>query len=218
MSKSRTSSERSRVNKPLLYVVSAPSGGGKTSLVNALLERDSRVALSVSHTTRSPRPGEVDGVHYYFVDDATFEGLAERGAFLEHARVFDHRYATGREPVEAQLAAGFDVLLDIDWQGARQIRQSFPAARTIFILPPSLDELRRRLVGRGQDAPEVIARRMEAARAEISHAGEFEFLIVNDDFEAALADLHAVIRQGRPMRDPQNGKSREILAELLETG
>lgn len=206
------------MNKPLLYVVSAPSGGGKTSLVNALLERDSRVALSVSHTTRSPRPGEVDGVHYYFVDDATFEGLAERGAFLEHARVFDHRYATGREPVEAQLAAGFDVLLDIDWQGARQIRQSFPAARTIFILPPSLDELRRRLVGRGQDAPEVIARRMEAARAEISHAGEFEFLIVNDDFEAALADLHAVIRQGRPMRDPQNGKSREILAELLETG
>ena len=206
------------MSEPLLYVVSAPSGGGKTSLVNALLERDRSVALSVSHTTRAPRPGEVDGVHYYFVDEATFEGLAERGAFLEHARVFDYRYGTGRESVEAQLARGFDVLLDIDWQGARQIRETFSAARTIFILPPSLDELRRRLVSRGQDSPQVIARRMEAARAEISHAAEFDFLIVNDEFEAALADLHAIIRQGRPIRDPQNGKSREILAHLLETG
>lgn len=206
------------MNQPLVYVVSAPSGGGKTSLVNALLERDSRVALSVSHTTRSPRPGEVEGIHYYFVDDETFDGLVDRGAFLEHARVFDHRYGTGREPVEAQLAEGFDVLLDIDWQGARQVRESFPAARTIFILPPSIDELRLRLVGRGQDTPEVIARRMQAARAEISHAAEFDFLVVNDDFEAAVADLHAIIRQGQPIRDPQNGKSREILAELLETG
>ena len=132
--------------------------------------------------------------------------------------MFDYRYGTGRESVEAQLARGFDVLLDIDWQGARQIRETFSAARTIFILPPSLDELRRRLVSRGQDSPQVIARRMEAARAEISHAAEFDFLIVNDEFEAALADLHAIIRQGRPIRDPQNGKSREILAHLLETG
>jgi len=206
------------MNQPLVYVVSAPSGGGKTSLVNALLKRDSRVALSVSHTTRGPRPGEVDGIHYYFVDDATFDGLVDRDAFLEHARVFDHRYGTGREPVEAQLADGFDVLLDIDWQGARQVRESFPAVRTIFILPPSIGELLRRLVGRGQDTPEVIARRMEAARAEISHAAEFDFLIVNDDFEAAVADLHAIIRRGQPIRDPQNCKSREILAELLETG
>jgi len=206
------------VSEPGLYVVSAPSGGGKTSLVNALLERDPHVALSVSHTTRPPRPGERDGVHYYFVDEAAFEALAADGAFLEHARVFDHRYGTGRESVERQLADGLDVLLDIDWQGARQIRASFPAARTIFILPPSLNELRRRLVGRGQDSDAVIERRMRAARDEISHAGEFDFLIVNDDFEEALADLHAVIRQGAPLRDPRQATGREILAQLLETG
>jgi guanylate kinase len=206
------------LNSPLLYVISAPSGGGKTSLVNALLERDKHVALSVSHTTRPPRPGEVDGVHYYFVDDAAFEELASRGAFLEHARVFDHRYGTGREAVERQLADGYDVLLDIDWQGARQIRGTFPAARTIFILPPSLEALRRRLVGRGQDSEAVISRRMESARAEISHAVEFDFLIINDDFEAALTDLHAIIRGGQPVRHETDAKTREILAELLETG
>ncbi|MCW8872243.1 MAG: guanylate kinase [Xanthomonadales bacterium] len=206
------------MNGPLLYVISAPSGGGKTSLVNALLERDKHVALSVSHTTRSPRPGEMDGVHYYFVDDAAFEELASQGAFLEHARVFDHRYGTGREAVERQLADGYDVLLDIDWQGARQIRDTFSAARTIFILPPSLDVLRKRLIGRGQDSEAVIDRRMEAARAEISHAVEFDFLIINDEFEAALSDLHAIIREGRPIRDEENAKTREILAELLETG
>jgi guanylate kinase len=206
------------LNGPLLYVISAPSGGGKTSLVNALLERDKHVALSVSHTTRSPRPGEIDGVHYYFVDDAAFEELASQGAFLEHARVFDHRYGTGREAVERQLADGYDVLLDIDWQGARQIRDTFSAARTIFILPPSLDVLRKRLIGRGQDSEAVIDRRMEAARAEISHAVEFDFLIINDEFEAALSDLHAIIREGRPIRDEENAKTREILAELLETG
>jgi guanylate kinase len=157
-------------------------------------------------------------VHYLFVDEAAFEALVRDHAFLEHARVFDHRYGTGRESVERQLADGFDVLLDIDWQGARQIRASFPAARTIFILPPSLTELRRRLVGRGQDSKAVIERRMRAARAELSHAGEFDFLIVNDDFEQALDDLHAVIRQGAPRRDPSQAAGREILAQLLETG
>jgi guanylate kinase len=201
-----------------LYVVSSPSGGGKTSLVNALLQRDDRVALSVSHTTRAPRPGEQDGVHYYFVDDPTFEALAEQGAFLEHARVFDHRYGTGRAAVDRQLAQGLDVLLDIDWQGARQVRDTFPAARSIFILPPSLEVLHQRLVGRGQDSKDVISRRMHAARAEISHAGEFDFLVVNDDFELALADLHAIIRRGRPERPEKSTKSREILAELLENG
>jgi guanylate kinase len=203
---------------PGLYVVSAPSGGGKTSLVNALLERDARVALSVSHTTRAPRPGERDGVHYYFVDEASFAGLVERGAFLEHARVFGHRYGSGRDAVELQLAAGHDVLLDIDWQGARQVRSSFPAARTIFILPPSMAELRRRLVKRRQDSDEVIDRRMRAARDEISHAAEFDFLVVNDDFDAALADLYSIVRQGRLDRSGDVQKNREILAELLETG
>jgi len=209
VSRSRTSNERAPASSPRLYVVSAPSGGGKTSLVNALLERDPRVALSVSHTTRAPRPGEQDGVHYSFVDDAAFESLAGDHASLVHAHDFDHRYGTGRES---------DVLLDIDWQGARQIRASFPAARTIFILPPSLEELRRRLVGRGQDSEAVIERRMQAARTELSHAGEFDFLIVNDDFERALADLHAVIRHGAPLRDTDQAAGREILAQLLETG
>jgi guanylate kinase len=205
-------------NAPGLYVVSAPSGGGKTSLVNALLKRDQRVALSVSHTTRAPRPGERDGVHYHFVDDAEFCRLVERGAFLEHARVFDYRYGTGRAAVERKLAAGHDVLLDIDWQGARQVRSSFPAVRTIFILPPSMAELRRRLVDRRQDSDEVIGRRMRAARAEISHAEEFDFLVVNDDFEAALDDLHCIVRRGRLNRSGDVQKNREILAELLESG
>ena len=206
------------MSPPRLFVVASPSGGGKTSLVNALLQKDDHVALSISHTTRAPRPGEKEGVHYYFVNDATFEVLAEQGAFLEHAEVFGYRYGTGRAAVERQLADGFDVLLDIDWQGARQVRKSFPAARTIFILPPSLDVLRQRLVNRGQDSEEVIARRMQAAHDEISHAGEFDDLVVNDDFQSALADLHAIIRQGQPKRTEQMSKCREILAELLENG
>ena len=157
-------------------------------------------------------------MHYHFVDDAVFAELVEQGAFLEHARVFDHRYGTGREAVERQLAAGYDVLLDIDWQGARQVRSASPAVRTIFILPPSMAELRRRLVERRQDSDDVIDRRMRAARAEIAHAGEFDFLVVNDDFEAALADLHAIVRRGRLNRSGNMQKNREILAELLETG
>jgi guanylate kinase len=201
-----------------LYVVSAPSGGGKTSLIKALLERDDHVALSVSHTTRSPRPGERDGVHYHFVSEEAFERLAADGAFLEHARVFDNRYGTGREGVERQLAAGFDVLLDIDWQGARQIRSSFPDCRSIFIIPPSMDVLRQRLRHRGQDSPETIQRRMRDARAEISHWNEFDFVVVNDDFEKALADLQSIIRQGRPLRDDEDKQKREILAHLLENG
>ena len=206
------------MSTPGLFVVASPSGGGKTSLVNALLQQDDHVALSVSHTTRAPRPGEKEGVHYYFVDNAAFKALAQQGAFLEHARVFGSRYGTGRAAVDHQLAAGFDVLLDIDWQGARQVRKSFPAVRTIFILPPSLDVLRHRLVNRGQDSDEVIARRMQAARDEISHASEFDYLVVNDDFQLALADLHAIIRNGQPKRSAQISKCREILAELLENG
>jgi guanylate kinase len=198
--------------------VAAPSGGGKSSLISALLKQDDRVRLSVSHTTRSPRPGELDGAHYYFVDEDDFLKLIDRQAFLEHARVFDHRYGTGREAVEQQLAAGYDVVLDIDWQGARQIRQSFPDCVTIFIVPPSIDALRQRLAGRGQDSDEVIRRRMLDAKAEISHWDEFDFLIINDDFDKALEDLRSIIRHGKLKSPCQEEQKREILAELLENG
>ena len=203
------------MSSPGLFVVASPSGGGKTSLVNALLQQDEHVALSVSHTTRAPRPGEEEGVHYYFVDDPTFDSLAEKGAFLEHARVFGSRYGTGRAAVAHQLASGFDVLLDIDWQGARQVRKSFPAARTIFILPPSLEVLRNRLANRGQDSMEVIERRMKDARAEISHWNEFDFVIINDDFDQALADLQSIVRHRKPRRPEQIDRNDDLVAELL---
>jgi len=206
------------LNEPRLYVVAAPSGGGKTSLITALLKKDDRVQLSVSYTTRPPRPGEVDGVHYHFVDEASFQALIDRSAFLEHASVFDYRYGTSREAVEQQLKTGFDVILDIDWQGARQIRTSFPSSCSIFIIPLSLGALRQRLIGRGQDSDSVIQRRMRDAQAEISHWNEFDFLVINDKFEEALSELHSIIRSGRlrhPYDEQQYG---EILAELLGTG
>jgi len=198
--------------------VAAPSGGGKTSLINALLEQDRQVKLSVSHTTRPPRPGERDGVHYHFVDQASFLNLVGQGAFLEHARVFDYYYGTGRMEVERQLKAGFDVLLDIDWQGARQIRASFPSCCGIFIIPPSLDVLRQRLIARGQDSKDVIQRRMRDAQSEISHWSEFDFIIINDVFDEALADMQSIIRHGKLKRPENEVQSREILAELLGTG
>lgn len=206
------------MSEPGLYVVAAPSGGGKTSLIAALLEQDRRIRLSVSHTTRAPRPGEQDGVHYHFVNEERFLQLVSQDAFLEHARVFDHYYGTGRAAVEQQLAEGYDVVLDIDWQGARQVRQSFPACRSIFIVPPSLEELHRRLTRRGQDDDAVIRRRMRDARNEISHWDEFDFLVINDEFDDALADLQCIIRHGRAQRDHQREREAEILAELLETG
>ncbi len=201
---------------PNLYIVAAPSGGGKTSLVNALLQLDDRLRLSISHTTRPPREGEVDGRHYYFVSEDEFSRLVAENAFLEHARVYDHRYGTGREQVQRQLDRGFDVMLDIDWQGAAQIRQSFPECRSIFILPPSLDELRRRLALRGQDSADVIERRMQKARSELSHAHEFDYMIVNDDFDAALHDLHAIIRSGSHQRPGQASRAETLLAQMLE--
>lgn len=206
------------MSDPGLFVVAAPSGGGKTSLINALLDRDRQIKLSVSHTTRPPRPGEVDGVHYHFVDEDTFLDLIDRDAFLEHARVFDYRYGTGREAVNQQLAAGFDVILDIDWQGARQIRKTFPGCHTIFIIPPSVETLRQRLVRRGQDSEAVIQRRMRDAQAEISHWDEFDSIIVNDDFEQALSELHDIVRSENQRVQPNSRQSMEILAELLGTG
>ena len=201
-----------------LYVVAAPSGGGKTSLINALLEKHDRIRLSVSYTTRTARPGEKDGVHYHFVDDPTFDGLIAKNAFLEHAEVFGHRYATGREAVEKKLHAGFDVLLDIDWQGARQIRESFPSSCTIFILPPSLEALRKRLAIRGQDSEEVIEERMREARAEISYSSEFDYLIINDDFELALADLQSIVCHRKLHRPDQKDQYEDLLAELRKNG
>ena len=176
-----------------LYILSAPSGAGKSSLAKALSERLRGLAVSVSHTTRAPRRGERNGVHYHFVDRPTFEAMVARGEFLEHALVFGNAYGTARAPLEAQLKAGKDVVLDIDWQGARAIKQQMPQSVGIFILP----DLRKRLVGRRQDASEVIDRRMRAAIDEMRHYTEFDRVIVNDDFEQALDDLIAII-QGRP--------------------
>ena len=206
------------MNNPGLYVVAAPSGGGKTSLIKALIENDHRVSLSVSYTTRAARPGEKNGVHYHFVDDPAFIGLIGKNAFLEHAEVYGHRYGTAREAVEIKLHAGFDVLLDIDWQGARQIRKTFPFCRSIFILPPSLKTLRNRLAWRGQDSEEAIDRRMREAREEISHWSEFDYLIINDNFDQALADLQSIVRHRKLHRPDQQDHYDDLLAELLEIG
>jgi guanylate kinase len=201
-----------------LYVVAAPSGGGKTSLIKALLEKDDRVTLSISYTTRIPRPGEKDGADYHFVDDPEFVRLIGQNAFLEHAEVYGHRYGTAREQVQNKLRAGFDVLLDIDWQGARQLRESFPSCCSIFILPPSLESLRNRLSRRGQDSKQVIDLRMKEARAEISHWDEFEHLIINDNFDKALADLQSIVCTGSPLRLDHVDRYDDLLAELLENG
>ena len=204
------------MNKPNLYVIAAPSGGGKTSLISALLEQDDRVSLSISHTTRSPRPGETDGVHYHFVDEETFRNLVEQDAFLEFAQVYDHWYGTSRQSVNRNLEMGLDVLLDIDWQGARQIKKNFPECCTIFILPPSLQALRTRLSRRAQDSEEVIDRRMKTARVELSHGDEFDFLIIIDNFDQALTDLQSIVRRGKLEPDGQLEKNHDLLAELLK--
>lgn len=197
-------------------MVAAPSGGGKTSLVNELVERCPDVVLSVSHTTRSPRPGERDGVHYRFVDDDAFRRMAEEGAFLEHAEVFGKRYGTGREEVERALGLGRDVILEIDWQGARQVRRAKPDAVSIFILPPSRQALLKRLRGRAQDSRKVIEARMAEADEELSHHAEFDYLVVNDDFDTALADLEAIVRSRRLTRERQSERHADLIASLLD--
>ncbi|HHO69201.1 MAG TPA: guanylate kinase, partial [Gammaproteobacteria bacterium] len=201
-----------------LYIVSAPSGAGKTSLVKALLERMDGIRVSVSHTTRPPRPGEQDGVDYHFVDKAGFQRLVEAGDFLEHAQVFDNFYGTSRSAVQAQLDAGDDVILEIDWQGARQVRRQFPDAVGVFILPPSLEALRERLTGRGQDPDEVIERRMRDAVSEMAHYDEYDYLVFNDDFEVALADLQALFRADRLRLARQAARHADRLAGLLAAG
>lgn len=198
-----------------LYIIAAPSGGGKSSLVKALLECTPNLRVSVSYTTRPKRPGERDGVNYHFVEPAEFNRLLEQNAFLEHARVFDNCYATSREWVLTRLQDGIDVILEIDWQGARQVRQSLPGSVSIFILPPSLAALEQRLRARGQDGDEVIARRMRAAREELSHYEEFDYLVLNDDFDAALNDLRALVRCRRLRKSAQTEQLKGLLAELL---
>jgi len=180
-----------------LYIVSAPSGAGKTSLVAKLLENDARIRKSVSYTTRGPRPGETDGRHYHFVTSETFEKMALAGDFLESATVHGNRYGTSRRWVQDQLAGDTDIVLEIDWQGAAQVRGLMPAAISIFILPPSFEALLQRLNSRAQDAPEVIATRLANARAEISHVHDFDYVIINSDFKAAAAELQDIVRAER---------------------
>ncbi|GAD80960.1 guanylate kinase [Vibrio ezurae] len=205
------------MGKGTLYIVSAPSGAGKSSLISAMLEKNPVYAMkvSVSHTTRKVRPGEENGVHYHFVERSEFESLIEDGVFLEHAEVFGNYYGTSRIWIEENLNKGIDVFLDIDWQGARQIRAQMPHAKSVFILPPSNGELERRLNVRGQDSSEVIAKRMSEAKSEMSHYDEYDYIIVNDDFDAALMDFRAILRAERLKQDKQTAKYSGMLSALL---
>ena len=198
-----------------LFIVSAPSGAGKSSLVNALLAADSNIKLSVSYTTRPPRPGEENGVHYHFVDVDALQEMLARGDFLESAEVYGNYYGTSQPWIESQVRAGHDILLEIDWQGAAQVRRLFPEAVSIFILPPSQEALRERLSKRNQDSAEVIARRVAAAREDISHALEYDYLVVNDAFDDALSDLQAIVRARRLGINSQMRRLAPLLQDLL---
>lgn len=198
-----------------LYIISAPSGGGKTSLVNALVASMENLYISISYTTRPLRPGEQNGVNYHSVTTDQFHDLLKQNIFLEHAKVFEHEYGTSREWVNQQLQIGHDVILEIDWQGAQQIRQNFKQCVSIFILPPSRDALRERLLNRAQDKSTVIEHRMMQARNEMSHYHEFDYLIINDVFENALADLKAIIRSRRLLTTLQTQIHEELIKNLL---
>ncbi|MEM7208146.1 MAG: guanylate kinase [Pseudomonadota bacterium] len=206
-----------RVSRGQLYTVSAPSGAGKTSLVKALLQSTDNLIVSVSHTTRRMRDGEVDGRDYFFVGIDEFEARLEKGEFLEHARVFDNYYGTSRSVVESQLDNGVDVLLEIDWQGASQVRELIPDSRSVFVLPPSREVLQQRLRGRGQDSDEVIARRTRDAVLEMSHYADAEYLIVNDDFDTALAQFAAIIATARLETAAQSARHKDLITNLLAT-
>lgn len=198
-----------------LYVISAPSGAGKTSLIKALRGRRPEIALSVSHTTRPPRPGEEDGVHYHFVTVEQFRSMIDEDAFVEYAEVFGNYYGTSVKAVEDVLAGGADLILEIDWQGADQVRAKFPDAVSVFILPPSTAELRARLEGRGQDAPEVIERRLAEAVTEMQSCDRYDFLVFNDDFETALNELDCLFTSHRLRTERQRLAAQDRLADLL---
>lgn len=203
------------LSKGHLYVISAPSGAGKTSLVAGLLKETKQVEVSVSHTTRAMRPGEQDGVNYHFVSEDAFQALVNEGVFFEHAQVFGNSYGTSRLAINQQLDAGIDVILEIDWQGAQQIRQQQPEAIGIFILPPSLNALRERLNARGQDSTEIIEGRMQQAISEMSHWHEYDYLLVNDDFTQALAELKAIFVAKRLELAKQRLENVALLAQLV---
>lgn len=200
-----------------LFIIAAPSGAGKSSLIQALLQRAPKhsMQVSVSSTTRAPRPGEEDGVHYHFISEAQFLKQVEEGDFYEWAQVFGNYYGTSRRVIEETLKQGIDVFLDIDWQGARQVKAAYPGVHTIFILPPSTAELERRLQARGQDSAAVIADRMAKARAELSHYVEFSYLIVNDCFDTSLKNLEHIVYSQRLRRSKQQIRHQDILKELL---
>jgi len=197
-----------------VFIVAAPSGAGKSSLVAALLSEEKNIALSVSHTTRPPRPGEQHGKDYFFVSPEQFASMREQGDFLESAHVYGNHYGTSRSWMEQTLAGGKDVVLEIDWQGARQLRHVFPTATGVFILPPSLPVLKQRLETRGKDAPEVIARRLAAAQEDIQHVGEFDYVIINKEFSEAVRDLTSIVRAERLRREPQIMRHRDLLDQL----
>lgn len=198
-----------------LYVVSAPSGAGKTSLLKAVLEQMPDLKLSISHTTRQQRPGETNGVDYHFVSVEEFQQALDSKSFLEHAEVFGNYYGTSRVWLEQQLEQGHDVILEIDWQGARQVRQLMPKCRSIFILPPSQNELHQRLTGRGQDSEAVIQSRMAEAHKEIEHFDEYDYLVINDDFELACQELSAIFTARRLRLNSQKVRQKALLKDLL---
>jgi len=198
-----------------LFIISAPSGAGKTSLVNALLENSRGIKVSVSYTTRSLRPGEVDGVNYHFVSRETFIARMEQGDFLESAEVFGNFYGTSQDWVKKQLADGIDIILEIDWQGAQQVRRLLPAAVSIFILPPSRKTLLERLQGRGQDDEKIIAKRYAEAVNEMSHYSESDYIVINDDFQQAVNDLAAIVQSQRLRQARQDRVHQQLISELL---
>ncbi len=198
-----------------LYVVAAPSGAGKTTLVHLLLQQEATVHLSISFTTRAPRPGEQDGREYHFVEAAEFQAMIAREEFLEWAEVHGNFYGTSKKWIADQLVAGHDVLLEIDWQGAQQVRALFPEAIGVFIMPPSMEELTRRLTGRGTDSADVIARRLSAAQAEMRHVGEFDYVIINDRLAQAVDDLRAVVRASSLTLSAQRARYAALFARMI---